>query len=91
VLAALAERDGVPLMNLGQKVLLKQPTLTKVIDRMERALLVQRRKIAASRSSIGLRSQAGTVTNLRRPKLGSAPAKKSPAGEGGIGTSKGGG
>jgi DNA-binding MarR family transcriptional regulator len=43
VLAALAERDGVPMMDLGQKVLFKQPTLTKVIDRMERASLVQRR------------------------------------------------
>jgi DNA-binding MarR family transcriptional regulator len=36
VLAELAERGGMPMMNLGQKVLLKKPTLTKVIDRMER-------------------------------------------------------
>jgi MarR family transcriptional regulator, organic hydroperoxide resistance regulator len=43
VLAALAERDGVPMMDLGQKVLFKQPTLTKVIDRMERTFLVSRR------------------------------------------------
>jgi DNA-binding MarR family transcriptional regulator len=43
VLAALAERDGVPMMDLGEQVLFKQPTLTKVIDRMERASLVQRR------------------------------------------------
>jgi DNA-binding MarR family transcriptional regulator len=49
VLAALAERDGMPMMNLGQKVLLKQPTLTKVIDRMERALLVRRRLSAEDR------------------------------------------
>jgi DNA-binding MarR family transcriptional regulator len=43
VLAALAERDGVPMMDLAEQVLFKQPTLTKVIDRMERASLVQRR------------------------------------------------
>jgi hypothetical protein len=34
VLGALAERDEMPMTNLGHKVLLKQPTLTKVIDRM---------------------------------------------------------
>jgi MarR family transcriptional regulator, organic hydroperoxide resistance regulator len=43
VLAALAERDGLPMVDLAQKVLFRQPTLSKVIDRMERALLVQRR------------------------------------------------
>jgi DNA-binding MarR family transcriptional regulator len=43
VLATLAERDGVPMTQLGRQLLLKQPTLTKVIDRMERASLVQRR------------------------------------------------
>ena len=43
VLAALAERDGVPMTQLGRRLLLKQPTLTKVIDRMERTFLVSRR------------------------------------------------
>ena len=42
-LAALAECDGVPMTELGRQLLLKQPTLTKVIDRMERRLLVRRR------------------------------------------------
>lgn len=43
VLAALSERDGVPMTALAEQVLFKQPTLTKAIDRMERAQLVQRR------------------------------------------------
>ena len=43
VLAALNEHDGVPMTELAELVLFKQPTLTKAIDRMERAQLVQRR------------------------------------------------
>jgi DNA-binding MarR family transcriptional regulator len=43
VLAALSERDGVAMTELAEQVLFKQPTLTKAIDRMERAQLVQRR------------------------------------------------
>jgi MarR family transcriptional regulator, organic hydroperoxide resistance regulator len=43
VLAALAERDGLPMGDLAQIVLIRQPTLSKATDRMERALLVERR------------------------------------------------
>jgi MarR family transcriptional regulator, organic hydroperoxide resistance regulator len=43
VLAALAVRDGLPMGDLAQMVLFRQPTLSKAIDRMERALLVERR------------------------------------------------
>jgi DNA-binding MarR family transcriptional regulator len=43
VLAALCERDGVPMTELAEQVLFKQPTLTKAVDRMERAQLVRRR------------------------------------------------
>jgi DNA-binding MarR family transcriptional regulator len=43
VLAALSERDGLAMTELAEQVLFKQPTLTKAIDRMERAQLVQRR------------------------------------------------
>lgn len=43
VLAALSERDGITMAKLAKMVLLKQPTLTKAIDRMEEAHLVQRR------------------------------------------------
>ena len=43
VLAALLERDGVAMTTLADMVLFKQPTLTKAVDRMERAQLVQRR------------------------------------------------
>jgi DNA-binding MarR family transcriptional regulator len=43
VLAALAERDGMPIGDLAQTVLFRQPTLSKAIDRMARARLVERR------------------------------------------------
>jgi MarR family transcriptional regulator, organic hydroperoxide resistance regulator len=43
VMAALSEHDGLAMTELAELVLFKQPTLTKAIDRMERAQLVQRR------------------------------------------------
>jgi len=43
VLAALSGREGIAMTELAELVLFKQPTLTKAIDRMERAQLVQRR------------------------------------------------
>jgi DNA-binding MarR family transcriptional regulator len=43
VLAALSDHDGVKMTELAELVLFKQPTLTKAIDRMEMAQLVQRR------------------------------------------------
>jgi MarR family transcriptional regulator, organic hydroperoxide resistance regulator len=49
VLAALAEHDGAAMTELAELVLFKQPTLTKAVDRMERAQLVQRRTPAEDR------------------------------------------
>ncbi len=49
VLAALAGRDGMAMTELAELVLFKQPTLTKAVDRMERAQLVQRRTPSADR------------------------------------------
>lgn len=43
VLAALLERDGVSMTELGAQVALKQPTLSKMIDRMAKLELVERR------------------------------------------------
>jgi MarR family transcriptional regulator, organic hydroperoxide resistance regulator len=43
ILAALSEREGLKMTELAELVLFKQPTLTKAIDRMERAQLVERR------------------------------------------------
>ena len=42
VLGALTEHDGLKMAELAELLLFKQPTLTKVIDRMERAELVLR-------------------------------------------------
>jgi MarR family transcriptional regulator, organic hydroperoxide resistance regulator len=49
VLAALSVRDGIAMNELADLVLFKQPTLTKAIDRMERAELVERRTPATDR------------------------------------------
>jgi len=43
VLAILLHQDGLTMSELAQRVLTKQPTLTKAVDRMERSGLVQRR------------------------------------------------
>ncbi len=49
VLAALSARDGIAMNELAELVLFKQPTLTKAIDRMEHAQLVERRTPASDR------------------------------------------
>ncbi len=49
VLGALSAREGVTMTELAQLVLFKQPTLTKAIDRMERAQLVERRTASVDR------------------------------------------
>lgn len=49
VLAALSAHDGIAMNELADLVLFKQPTLTKAIDRMERAELVERRTPATDR------------------------------------------
>ena len=43
VLSILSHQDGLAMSELAVRVLTKQPTLTKAVDRMERAGLVQRR------------------------------------------------
>ena len=49
VLATLSDGDGLPIGELARNVLFKQPTLTKVIDRMEADGLVERRQAAGDR------------------------------------------
>lgn len=44
VLATLSGDDGLPISKLAEIVLEKQPTLTKIIDRMEADGLVKRRE-----------------------------------------------
>lgn len=43
VLATLSDGDGLTVGELAREVLAQQPTLTKLVDRMERAGLVERR------------------------------------------------
>ncbi|HYB58266.1 MAG TPA: flavin reductase [Alphaproteobacteria bacterium] len=55
VLAALTDGKGVTVSTLARIVLLKQPTLTKVIDRMERLDLVERRESSSDRRQVLVR------------------------------------
>jgi DNA-binding MarR family transcriptional regulator len=43
VLSTLSDGDGLPVTELAKITLFKQPTLTKVIDRMSKSGLVERR------------------------------------------------
>lgn len=43
VLACLVETDGLPVGQLAEMVMMKQPSMTKVLDRMEADGLVRRR------------------------------------------------
>ena len=49
VLATLSDGDGLTIGELAREVLAQQPTLTKLVDRMERAGLVERRGDEADR------------------------------------------
>lgn len=52
VLAALADGAPVPVSRLARTVLMKQPTLTKLVDRMVLRGLVERRASAADRREV---------------------------------------
>jgi 3-hydroxy-9,10-secoandrosta-1,3,5(10)-triene-9,17-dione monooxygenase reductase component len=52
VLATLSDGDGMTLGEVAARGLTHQPTMTKTIDRMERAELVSRRKSAADRRQV---------------------------------------
>lgn len=52
VLASLSSGDGLTVGELAAIALLRQPTMTKTIDRMERAGLVVRRPGAADRRQV---------------------------------------
>ncbi|MCB2100498.1 MAG: MarR family transcriptional regulator [Rhodobacterales bacterium] len=52
VLATLSDGDGMTIGDLARVVLYKQPTLTKVVDRLERDGLVERRTIDRDRRKV---------------------------------------
>lgn len=52
VLATLYDGDGMSIGQLARVTLIKQPTLTKIIDRMERDQLVERRAGASDRRMV---------------------------------------
>jgi len=55
VLKVLAERPGISLSELAEKILLGNSTTSGIIDRMEKAGYVTRERSAADRRSIQLR------------------------------------
>ncbi len=52
VLASLSDYDKMTIGELARKVLMKQPTLTKVLDKMEEEKLVKRRHSKEDRRAI---------------------------------------
>lgn len=52
ILASLSDYDKVPIGRLANTVLMKQPTLTKVLDRMEEENLVKRQHSKEDRRSV---------------------------------------
>jgi len=54
VLAHLSERDGIPLSRLGNRLYFDGPTITGIVDRMERDGLVQRKRTTHDRRVINI-------------------------------------
>jgi DNA-binding MarR family transcriptional regulator len=54
VLSVLDEQDGISLSQLGQLLYFDNPTITGIMDRMERDGLVERRRIADDRRVINI-------------------------------------
>jgi len=54
VLALLAERDGISLSRLGERLYFDSPTITGIVDRMERDGLVQRKRTSDDRRVINI-------------------------------------
>lgn len=52
ILASLSDYDKVAIGELANRVLMKQPTLTKILDRMEQENLVRRQHSKADRRSV---------------------------------------
>lgn len=54
VLALLSEHDGISLSRLGERLYFDSPTITGIIDRMERGGLVQRKRTPHDRRVINI-------------------------------------
>jgi DNA-binding MarR family transcriptional regulator len=53
-LAQLGDEDGISLSQLGERLYFDNPTITGVVDRMERDGLVERRRVADDRRVINV-------------------------------------
>jgi DNA-binding MarR family transcriptional regulator len=89
VLAALGEHDGPLMSELARRLVIKQPTLSKAIDRMAAAQLVRRRtptedhrRAHVHLTERGLQLATKLVLDIRRHEasiagvLGKAPLRK---------------
>ena len=54
VLSLLSEEDGISLSKLGRRLYFDNPTITGIVDRMERDGLVERRRVADDRRGINV-------------------------------------
>jgi DNA-binding MarR family transcriptional regulator len=75
VLAALTKDDGRPMTELAESLLIKQSTLTRIVDRLERAQLVARTTSTEDRRlSLALLTERGQqlaspMTQVARRRL----------------------
>ena len=67
VLATLSDGDGMTLGELADRALQRQPTMSKIIDRMERSGLVERRQSESDRRSVRI-----YITNDGRNRVDAA-------------------
>ncbi len=58
VLATLCDREALTVGELAERVLMKQPTLTKLVDRMVAEGLVERREVPGDRRKVEVRITA---------------------------------
>ena len=64
ILASLSDYDKVPIGKLARTVLMKQPTLTKILDRMEDENLLKRVHSKEDRRSVKI-----AITEVGRQKI----------------------
>lgn len=73
VLACLMDSEGLTVGHLAAMALMKQPRITKVLDRMERDGLVRRRVMPGDRRRVSVRLTAAGRARVR-PVLAAAKA-----------------
>lgn len=81
VLVALWEQDGLSLSELAQRSFFDGPTMTGIVDRLEKAALVERRRDSNDRRVINVYlTDEGRRLQAALPALGAAADEEAVAG-----------